>query len=112
MDDKRREWLNIISESELPPAHRKISEIIGIKATIALCEAYGGSAAYIPTLDAVYDAARKKLIRAEFEKGAKVSVLAHRYETTERTVQRIVEDIRPEQISMFDAADAKNESAN
>ena len=112
MDDKRREWLNIISESELPPAHRKISEIIGIKATIALCEAYGGSAAYIPTLDAVYDAARKKLIRAEFEKGARVSALARRYETTERTVPRIVEDIRPEQISMFDAADAENESAN
>lgn len=104
MEDKRREWLRSLSEDELPQAHRKLSEVVGIEAAIALCEEWGGSTLYIPTMDAVYDAARRKLIRAEFARGTGTKRLARKYGTTERTVQRMVEDIQPKQVSIFDTA--------
>lgn len=96
-------WMDEVTEDMLPAAHRKICEVIGLEATLRLCGMWGGSATYIPTLEAVEGAVRRKRIRAEFRTGrATVAALAHRYGLTERTVQRMVEDIRPEQLSIWD----------
>jgi Mor family transcriptional regulator len=96
------EWIDEVTEDMLPSAHRKLCEVIGLKATLKLCAMWGGSAPYIPTLDAVLDAVRQKHIRQEFAQGRTTGEISRRYGTTERTVQRLVKDMRPEQISIWD----------
>ncbi len=73
----------------LPEAHRRLSEVIGIEATIRLCEAYGGAPLYIPKLDALNAARRDERIRAEYD-GMNTQVLARRYGVSRRTVQAVV----------------------
>lgn len=96
------DWKSEVAQDMLPLAHQKLADVIGIEATLKLCEMFGGESIYIPLTDAVYAAVRRKWIRAEFDRGASTKHLARKYELSEREVQRIVRDIRPEQISVFD----------
>jgi Mor family transcriptional regulator len=73
----------------LPEPHRRLSEVIGVEATIRLCEAYGGAPLYIPKLDALKAARRDERIRAEYD-GMNTQVLARRYGVSRRTVQAVV----------------------
>jgi Mor family transcriptional regulator len=80
-----------ITRDMLPEAHRRISEVIGLDATILLCEAYGGAPLYIPKLDALAAARRDRAIRAEYD-GMNTAALARRYGVSTRTVQLILSD--------------------
>lgn len=93
-----------VTDSELPEAHRKFAEVIGVEAALRLCEEFGGSSPYVPTNDAIYKVAvRNREICRRYLLGAKVGQLARQYGVSERSVLRIVKDIRPNQISLFDS---------
>lgn len=91
----------------LPEAHRKIAEVIGVEATLRLCEAYEGMALYIPMLDTIYAAVRTDMIRERYKGGEGIARLAREFKMSVRSVQRIVEDMPiPQiegQIGLFDA---------
>lgn len=70
----------------LPEAHRRLAEVIGLEATLKLCEIYGGAPLYIPKLDALLAAQRARCIRAEYD-GSNTAQLARRYGVSMRTVQ-------------------------
>ena len=96
------EWAKDVTMEMLPEAHRKFAEVIGVEATVKLCATWGGGTPYIPIADTLYTVVRDGMIRREFARGISVPHLARRYDLTERTVQRIVQDIRPEQITLLD----------
>lgn len=81
----------------LPEAHRKLAEVIGIDATVELCKAFGGMPVYIPKVDALLAAQRDQQIKAEFN-GYNISALARKYSLSTRTVQRILEGEPMQQI--------------
>jgi Mor family transcriptional regulator len=80
-----------ITRDMLPEAHRRLAEVIGLEATLRLCEAYGGAPLYIPKLDALAAARRDRCIRAEYD-GMNTATLARRYKVSQRTVQAILSE--------------------
>ena len=80
-----------ITRDMLPEAHRRLAEVIGLEATLQLCEAYGGAPLYIPKLDALVAVQRARHIRTEFD-GMNTAQLARRYGVSMRTVQMILSD--------------------
>lgn len=98
-----RDWKNEVTQEMLPAAHRKLADVIGVEATLKLCETFGGESLYIPLTDAVYAAVRRKWIREEYvQRGANPRWIARKYGISEREVQRIVNEVQPEQTCMFD----------
>ena len=97
-------WMREVTFDMLPPQYIKLAEIIGVEATIQLCETYGGTSTYIPTTEALYVVVRTKMIRREYN-GQNVNRLAQRFGVTPRAVQMIVQDMRPDQISLFSEMD-------
>lgn len=73
----------------LPEAHRKLAAVIGVEATVELCKAFGGMPIYIPKVDALFEAQRNRQILAEYN-GYNIASLAHKYNLSARTVQRIL----------------------
>lgn len=101
-----KDWKSEVTVQMLSPAHRKLSDVIGIEATLKICEAFGGEAIYIPLTDAIYAAVRRKWIREEYsEKNAVPRQIARKYGLSEREVQRIVSGIRPEQMKIEELID-------
>ncbi len=80
-----------ITREMLPEAHRRLAEVIGLEATIRLCEVFGGAPLYIPKLDALAAAQRARRIRSEYD-GMNTQVLARRYGVSMRTVQMILSE--------------------
>lgn len=80
-----------ITRDMLPEAHRRLAEVIGLEATLRLCEAYGGAPLYIPKMDALVAARRDLSIRAEYD-GMNTAALARRYGVSMRTVQMILSE--------------------
>lgn len=105
-------WLKDLELDDLPEAHRKLAEIIGVEATVKLCEACGGMAYYIPMPDGLYTSARAKLIRREYN-GMNVQKLARKYNLTARAIYGIVEGVNAQidgqldLLSMIDGQDVK-----
>lgn len=101
-----RDWRNEVTDEMLTSAHRKLADVIGIEATLKICEAFGGDAIYIPLTDTIYTAVRRKWIREEYlEKNVAPRRLARKYGLSEREVQRIVSGIRPEQVKIEELID-------
>ena len=96
------DWTREVTLEMLPEAHRKFAEVIGVEATIKLCSMWGGSNPYIPVAETLYTVVRDGMIRREFSRGTPVPRLAKRYDLTERMIQRIVKEIRPEQTTLLD----------
>lgn len=98
-----RNWKCEVTPEMLPAAHRKLADVIGLEATLELCEAFGGETIYIPLTEAVYSMVRRKWIREEYLKnGCNTAGIARKYGISEREVQRIICDVRPDQLTMFD----------
>ena len=95
-------WMEGVTMDMLPEAHRKYAEVIGVEATLKLCATWGGGKPYVPVLDRVYAIMRDEIIRKEFAQGKGVPALARKYGLTERMIQLIVEENRPEQTNLFD----------
>ncbi len=100
------DWKAEVTMDMLPAAHRKLAEVIGVQATLQLCETFGGETMYIPLTDAVYATVRRRWIRAEYlQKNASPRSIARKYGLSEREVQRIVSEVRPAQIGLADVLD-------
>lgn len=98
-----KDWMRDVTMDTLPDAHRKIAEVIGVEATLELCDAFGGISLYIPMTDAVYnEIVRNKEIRRRYLLGAPVRDLASQYKISDRSVLRIVDGMRPNQTNLFD----------
>lgn len=98
-----KDWKNEVTLEMLPAAHRKLADVIGIEATLKLCETFGGESLYIPLTDAVYAMVRRKWIREEYvHNNSNIRWIAKKYGLSEREVQRIVNEVRPDQLSIFD----------
>lgn len=96
-----KDWKSEVTEEMLTPAHRKLADVIGMEATLKLCEVFGGEAVYIPLTDNVYAAVRRKWIRDEYlERNVAPRHIARKYGLSEREVQRIISEIRPTQIDI------------
>lgn len=80
-----------ITRDMLPEAHRRLADVIGLEATLRLCETYGGAPLYIPKLDALAAAQRARRIRSEYD-GMNTALLARRYGVSMRTVQMILSE--------------------
>jgi Mor family transcriptional regulator len=83
--------METITREMLPEAHRRLADVIGLEATVKLCEAYGGAPLYIPKLDALAAAQRARRIRSEYD-GMNTAALARRYGVSMRTVQTILSE--------------------
>lgn len=88
--ERQQQWLYELKYDDLPEQHRKLADIIGVEATIQLCEALGGGQWYIPGMQVLYTAARAKRIRREYN-GYNVHELAEKYKVTTRSVYAITE---------------------
>ena len=98
-----KDWKSEVTLEKLPDANRKLAEVIGVEAMLKLCERYGGESLYIPMTDAIYAAVRREWIRKEYaHHNSNPKWLAKKYGLSEREVQRIVRDIRPDQLYFFD----------
>lgn len=92
-----QDWMRDVTMDILPEAHHKIAEVIGVEATLKLCEMYGGTVMYVPKTDNVYASVRAQMIRRDYN-GYNTSQLARKYGVSTRTVQMTVEDMPVPQI--------------
>ena len=86
--------------NELPSGQRAIAEVIGVEATLKLCEAFGGEKLYIPRNDALQNNKRARDIHEKYYgEGCSVRELARLFGYSERHIQRIIglkaEDLSP-----------------
>lgn len=98
------EWMRDLEYEDLPDQHKKLADIIGVEATVKLCEACGGMACYIPVTEGLYVAARHKAIRRDYN-GQNVAKLARKYNLSVRAIQLIVQSTNPQidgQLSLLD----------
>ena len=70
---------------------KQIAEIIGIDAYIKLVRNFGGTSIYIWKQDSLIKDIRDKKIRSEFN-GSNYSLLAKKYNLTDRTIRDIVDN--------------------
>lgn len=92
-----QDWMRDITMDMLPEAHRKIADVIGVEATLALCHTFGGMPLYVPKLDSVFATVRAQMIRREYN-GMNTAQLAQKYRVTTRTVQTLVSGMPPPRI--------------
>lgn len=85
-----QDWGRRLTFDDLPDAHKKLAEIIGVEAMLKLSEACGGINLYIPMIDGVKTAARAKEIREEYN-GRNIARLARKYGLSVRAVYLIVQ---------------------
>ena len=98
-----QDWMRGVTMDALPDAHRRLAEVIGVAATLELCDVYGGSTVYVPMNDAVYNVTvRDREIQRRYLLGAKIAQLAAQYGMSDRSVLRIVETVRPGQTNLFE----------
>ena len=73
---------------KIPSQFRYIVDIIGIEPLLVLCEKFGGSALYIPTLKRLFAECIAEQIKYEFN-GCNYRELAVKYGFCERTIRNI-----------------------
>lgn len=88
-----KDVLGSIRLDDLEGDQRQLAETIGIEAYRELVKNYGGTHIYVPGHEGFYAVARNEQIRSEFD-GYNFRALAQKYELTESSVRRIVEDIK------------------
>ena len=95
------DWMNDVTYDKLPEAHRKFADVIGVEATMKLCQAFGGEIIYIPMADSVWSVIRRERIRDEYiNQGARIKHLAKKYRITPQEVHRILDGEKPDQIKI------------
>lgn len=97
------DWTQTVTYEQLPEAHRKFADAIGVEATMKLCRAFGGEIIYIPMLDSVWSVVRRARIKDEYvNHGVRVKQLAKKYRITPQEVHRILSGEKPEQLKIED----------
>ena len=96
-------WIENLTLDDLPDAHKKFAEVLGVDGTIALCNAFGGMYIDIPKQDTIFDAARRAAILREWRGGGDTSALARKYNVSQRYVQMLAYGVKDDnQVSLFD----------
>ncbi len=103
-------WTEQITPDMLPGQHRRLVELIGLDATLALCRGLGGVNYYIPKMDEVMRIARDKLIRKEYNR-YNVKELALKYDLSVVSIYTIIKEagIIPGQYTFDDYLAAEGE---
>lgn len=74
------ELIRRITYDNLPKAHRRIADTVGVEATLKLCEVLGGQGSfYIPGNAFFLRMERDRQIQIEFERGSSVQCIAEKH---------------------------------
>lgn len=94
------DWADSVRMEDLSDGQRKFAEVIGVAATIKLCEAFAGEQVYIPKNDALRKTLRDREIRDLYMRGWTVKQIARKFSMAEPYVHTLVADVRPEQMRL------------
>ena len=92
-----KDWIRHATEADLPEQCKEIASVIGVEATLALCDKLGGGPIYLPKVDRVEYNVLRKRIQAEYN-GYNVKQLARKYNLCTRTVELYLQGQPPPQI--------------
>lgn len=93
------DWMNKVTYDMLNEKQKDIADVIGIEATLKLCEVYGGDPLYIPMNDDVQRVLRDREIRRLYgDCNYKSSYLKKQYGLSGRTIRNIVKEARSVQV--------------
>lgn len=99
MDDRKP------GDMDVPQQYQDLIRVLGLEATMRLCQEYGGTDTYIPKVDGLLAARQRALIRAEWN-GYNAEQLARKYSVSSRWIRKLVEDVKapkiPGQMSVDD----------
>jgi len=103
-EDGIRDLLAAMDCTDLPEVLQTLAAEIGLSNVLELCRIFGGTSLYVPKIDSVTMAAKKRLVRKRFT-GNNHRELAKRFALSERAVYDIVmEDrARKSQLNLFPA---------
>ena len=63
------EWLKEVTYEMLQPKQQELADIIGVEATLRLCEYVQGHGLYIPSNDRAFKKLRNRQMRIDYAKG-------------------------------------------
>lgn len=97
------DWMQEVSYEMLQPKQQEIADIIGIEATLKLCEYVQGHGLYIPSNDRAFKKLRNRQLRNDYLKGNwSIAALSKKYGLTDVHIRNIVRDLAPRQVGLFD----------
>lgn len=80
-----------ITAEHIPEAYKELAEVIGTKAFFAMCQQYGGTAVYFPTITIIIRPVRDSKICSEYDK-TNCRELALKYGLSQTQIRKIVSD--------------------
>lgn len=93
------DWMSEITYDMLQPKQQEMADIIGIEATLKLCEYVQGRGLYIPSNDRAFKKIRNRRIRHDYMKGNwSITALSRKYGLTDVSIRNIVRDVAPNQM--------------
>lgn len=99
------DWMSEITYDMLQPKQQEMADVIGIEATLKLCEYVQGHGLYIPSNDRAFKKIRNRQIRHDYIKGGwSIAALSKKYGLTDVSVRNIVRDVAPKQIGIEEIA--------
>ena len=97
------EWMKEISYEMLQPKQQELADVIGIEATLKLCEYVQSHGLYIPSNDRAFKKLRNRQIRKDYVNGNwSIAALSSKYGLTDVHVRNIVRDLAPRQVGLFE----------
>lgn len=101
------------TEKRVPRPYENLVRVIGVEATLRLCQEYGGEALYIPKVDKLDALARDASIRKKWN-GRNAAELAREFSVSVRWIQKTVEGLPepplPGQLSIADLVPENSET--
>lgn len=86
------EWTKDLKVEDFDEPYSTLVEQLGVDVTLKIIELFQGQQVYFPRVEKACNAARKDLIRSEFN-GYNYRELAEKYQCTDRYVRIICEDL-------------------
>lgn len=97
------DWMSEVTYDMLQGKQQELADVIGVEATLKLCEYVQGNGFYIPKNDRAYVKLRNRYLRKDYaENNWSIKALANKYGLTESSVRKIVKDMRPGQMKLKD----------
>ena len=88
---KDTSWFSDVTIDDLPEAHRKFADVLGVNNTLMLCDYFGGGVVSIPRIDKVYNkVVGDKKIAEAYQKGMTFQQLRKTFCLSKVQITRIV----------------------
>ena len=88
-----------ITYDMLQPKQQELADVIGMEATLKLCEYAQSHSVYIPSNDRAFKKLRNRQIRRDYTDGGwSISALSRKYDLTDATIREIVRGFAPKQM--------------